>query len=353
VAGYQQTNLIANSSTPFKGLTPQTVDASLVNPWGMVASASSPFWISDQATGLSTIDTVSQTGTVMKDLLGSQHNIPAVTIPTGSPTGIVVNTTSDFLVPTKTGSVAGVFIFDTLSGTIAGWNPNSTGGLGSAVTVVTNPGAMYTGLALGSSGGQNYLYAANNAATPGIDVYNSSFQKVTLAGNFVDPKLKPGFTPYNIANIDGQLIVTYRGPTTVGGTIAEFNTDGTFVRQIAKNKKSGHLQAPWGVTLAPADFGKFSNDLLVGNFGNGRINAYNTTTGKFAGQLTNQHRKPIAISGLWALEFGNGKNAGVPNVLYFTAGIDNQSGGIMGALQAVTPPAPATRPGGGMGPIGY
>jgi uncharacterized protein (TIGR03118 family) len=339
LAVYQQTDLVSNSSAPFKNLTPQSVDTNLINPWGLVAGPgpTAPFWISDQGTAVSTLDSVSTTGTVTKQGL-------VVSIPGGSPTGIVFNaSTTDFMIPGPSGSVPAAFIFSTLTGNIDAWNPKSNGGLGSAVVAASSPGAHYTGLALASSDGQNLLYAANEAATPGIDVYNSSFTKVSLAGNFVDPKLKAGFTPYNVVSIDNQIVVTYRGPGK-GGAIAEFNTDGTFVRQLASNGKKGKLQAPWGVTMAPSDFGKFSNDFLVGNFLNGRINAYNPATGRLAGQLSNPHGKPIAIPGLWALEFGNNQSAGASNALFFTAGIGNQSGGLLGMLQATPRSKPAVTP---------
>jgi uncharacterized protein (TIGR03118 family) len=332
VSGYQQTNLVSDI-----GGVAQITDSNLVNPWGIAFSstgAGSPVWVADQGRGKATIYTVSTSGTVTASSL-------VVTIPTvGSgapigPTGQVFNTTTDFPVPGPSGSVPAVFIFDTLQGTIEGWNPGSSGGTSSAVIVVNNsPTAVYTGLAAGSSGGQNYLYAANNNASPGIDVYNESFTKVTLAGNFVDPKLPKGFTAYNVVNISGELFVTYRGRAS-GGAVAEFNTDGTFVRQIASNKKSGNLQAPWGVAVAPSDFGKFSNDLLVGNFGSGRIDAYSVKR-RFVGQLTNTARKPIKIPGLWTIAFGNGLKAGPTNSLLFTAGINNQADGLFGTLQAVT-----------------
>ena len=338
VPGYQQTNLVSDLSS--KGA--QVVDSNLKDPWGMAFSTTSPFWISDQATGLATLYSVNQSGTPTKLSL-------VVTIPGGHPTGQVVNTTgskSDFLVPYPDGSdLPAGFIFATLQGTIAAWNagPNPKTSLHTtAVTVVTQPGAEFTGLALGSSGGQNLLYAANGGSSPGIDVYNSSFTKVTLTGNFVDPKLSKGafkkFVPYNIQNINGQLFVTYRGSSSFsakGGAVAEFNPDGTFVKQIASNSGKGNLAAPWGVTVAPTDFGKFSNALLVGNFGNGRISAYNAA-GKFLGQLADVHKKPIVIPFLWAIGFGNGQGAGPTSTLFFDAGINNETDGIFGSLKAVT-----------------
>jgi uncharacterized protein (TIGR03118 family) len=254
------------------------------------------------------------------------------------PTGQVFNSTTDFSIPGPSGNVPAVFIFDTLQGTIEGWNPGSNGGLTAAEVVVNNSStAVYTGLAAGSSGGLNFLYAVNDLASPGIEVYNGSFTKVTLTGNFVDPKLPKGFVPYNVVNINGELFVTYRGANFRGGAVAEFNTDGTFVRQIAVTKKSGSLQSPWGVALAPPGFGKFSNKLLVGNFASGRIDAY-SLKGKFAGQLSTAAKKPkpITISGLWTLAFGDGLKAGPTTSLLFTAGIAGQTHGIFGTLTAVT-----------------
>jgi uncharacterized protein (TIGR03118 family) len=209
--------------------------------------------------------------------------------------------------------------------------------MSSAEIVVNNSAtAVYTGLAAGSSGGVNYLYAVNDStSSPGIQVYNGSFASVTLAGNFVDPKLPKGELPYNVVNIGGTLYVTYRGANFKGGTVAEFNTDGTFVKQIASNKSAGNLQSPWGVAVAPTGFGKFSGDLIVGNFANGRIGAY-STKGKFLGQLAGTNKKPISIPGLWSLVPGNGAKAGPTSDLLFTAGIDGETHGLMGTLESVT-----------------
>jgi uncharacterized protein (TIGR03118 family) len=338
-SGYQQTNLVSDLSSEGASVT----DSHLVNPWGMAYSGSSPFWISDAGSGVSTLYTVTPANAVTK--LSLVVTIPSTsTGSSGSPTGQVFNSSSsDFLIPAPNGkTVNASFIFDTLQGTIAGWSPGSTGGMNTAVTIVNDSStATYTGLALGNTGGKNYLYAANTRSSPGIDVYDSSFHDTDLAGNFVDPKLKKGFgksfTPYNIANIGGQLYVTYTGPNLKGGAVAVFNTDGTFVRQIASNNTSarGNLQAPWGVTMAPSSFGKFSNDLLVGNFGSGKIDAYNAK-GRFLGQLTSNGKKALVIPGLWALGVGNGGSAGSSSMVYFTAGIDGQTHGLLGALTPVT-----------------
>ncbi len=326
--GYQQINLV--SDLPGSSVT----DSNLKNPWGMAYSATGPFWISDAGSGVATIYSVTSTNTTTK--LGLTVTIPGATNgSTGRPTGQVLNGTSSFKL--ADGNPA-TFIFDTLDGTIAAWDFGSGA---TAETKVTTPGAKYTGLAIGSSGGQDLIYAANTNSSTGIDVFNSSFTKVNLPGNFVDPKLKRGFakklTPYNIQAIGGQLYVTYATPypSFKGGAVAVFNMDGTFVRQIAFNGKAGKLAAPWGVTMAPASFGRFSNDLLVGNFGNGRINAY-TSTGKFAGQFTSNGHKPLSIPGLWALGVGNDGRAGSSSMVYFTAGINGQSDGLFGALKSTT-----------------
>jgi uncharacterized protein (TIGR03118 family) len=333
VSGYQQTNLVSDIA----GVA-QVTDSTLVNPWGISFKSTgtgSPIWVSDQGTGKATLYAVTPSNIATKNSL-------VVTIPTvGSstpigPTGQVFNSTTDFTIPGPKGSVASSFIFDTLQGTIEGWNPGSSGGTSSAVIVVNNSStAEYTGLAAGSSGGVNYLYAVNDLTSPGIQVYNGSFASVTLTGNFVDPKLPKGFVPYNIVNVDGDLFVTYRGPKFKGGAVAEFNTNGTFVGQVASNKTSGNLQSPWGVALAPSGFGKFSNDLIVGNFSSGLIDAY-TVKGKFAGQLTTTAKKPIKIPGLWSLAVGSGLLAGPATSLVFTAGIDGQTHGLLGTFQAVT-----------------
>jgi uncharacterized protein (TIGR03118 family) len=334
VSGYQQTNLVSDIA----GVA-QVTDSTLVNPWGISFNSTgkgTPIWVSDQGTGKATLYGVTPSNIATKVSL--TVTIPTVgsSTPTG-PTGQVFNSTTDFKIPGPSGtSVASSFIFDTLQGTIEGWNPGSSGGTSSAVIVVNKSStAEYTGLAAGSSGGVNYLYAVNDLTSPGIQVYNGSFASVTLTGNFVDPKLPKGFVPYNIVNVGGELFVTYRGPKFKGGAVAEFNTNGTFVQQIAANKASGNLQSPWGVAQAPAGFGKFSNDLIVGNFSSGLIDAY-TPKGKFAGQLTTTAKKPIKIPGLWSLAVGSGLQAGPASSLVFTAGIKRQTHGLLGTFQAMT-----------------
>ncbi|MBX6311943.1 MAG: TIGR03118 family protein [Isosphaeraceae bacterium] len=352
---YQQINLVSDFPTGVEGVNPQLSDPNLLNPWGLTASPTSPFWAADQVSGVSTIYTINSRLGVTKAPLTVTIPKPASTPtpttgfnPLTGPTGIVFNGTQDFKIPTPSGgSVPATFLFATLDGTLAGWNPQSIGGTTAVVVANAGPREEFTGLALGQVGTANFLYTADPRSSTGIDVFNASFQPVVLDGvpqgtgtgfasqAFVDPQLPPGFSPYNIQNIDGHLFVTYTTPASGGGYVAEFDTRGNFIRQFAGNGSGGPLQAPWGLALAPSDFGRFSNALLVGNFGDGRINAYNFRTGRFLGQLTDPRGNPIVIPFLWALHFGNGQNAGPTNTLFFTAGIAGQYHGLLGALQPV------------------
>jgi uncharacterized protein (TIGR03118 family) len=211
--------------------------------------------------------------------------------------------------------------------------------------MATEPGAVYTGLAIGSVGSTNYLYAANNAG--GIDVYDTNFNNVdgtTFAGKFVDPNPVTGFTAFNVQNINGNLYVEYAdinsmGQPQPGGYIDEFDTSGNFIKRVATG---GALEAPWGITLAPATgFGSYSGDLLVGNFGNGEILAYDPTTDAYLGTLDGTNGQPIQNSFLWALDFRTGGTGVNTNALYFTAGINNQTDGLFGSIQPVPEPGAA------------
>ena len=335
---YLQTNLVSDFPAGVEGVNAQIQDTNLLNPWGLVSSTESPFWVSDQVSGVSTLYSVSSTGTVSKVPL--TVTIPSMVSqpshgfnPLTGPTGIVFNSDPNATDFTVNGYPA-YFIFATLEGTIAAWN------YGTTAQIKAGPvsGEEFTGLAIANSGGHYYLYTADPRFPNGIDVFDSNFTKATLPGeNFVVPTrfVHPGFSPYNIQNINGDLFVTYVTPATGGGYVDEFDTSGNFIRQFAGNGSRGPLQSPWGLALAPSDFGRFSNDLLVGNFGDGRINAYNFQTGKFEGQLTDPRGNPIVIPFLWALDFGNGRMAGPTNTLFFTAGIAGQFHGLFGSLQAV------------------
>ena len=227
------------------------------------------------------------------------------------------------------------FIFDTLAGTIDAWN----GGAGTtAVVQNTTAGAVYEGLALAGT----QLYAANFGATGSIDVFDTTFARTISLGGFGDPNLPAGFSPFNIQNIGGKLYVEYGKVTSGvpvplpggGGFVDVFDTNGNLLQRLISN---GPLDAPWGIALAPAAFGQFGGDLLVGNFGNGEINAFNPTTGAFIGTLTDSLGNPLVNPGLWAINFGN--SSANPNGLYFNAGINQGQDGLFGEIQAAPEPA--------------
>lgn len=325
---FTQTNLV--SDVP--GMA-ATTDPNLKNPWGVsFVPGHSPFWVSNQASGTSTL----YDGAGVAQAL--VVTIPPGTPPATGPTGQVFNTTALSSTPgfaLSNGDPA-LFIFDTLNGTIDGWNMK-TGT--AAVQAVSSPGSVYTGLALASSGGSNYLYAADSTGT--IRVFDSTYKPVTLAGNFTDPKGIAGFVPFNIQLIGSSLYVTYAQLTPMGtglpgGYVDVFNTDGTFVKRAASGAA---LYAPWGLTMAPSSgFGSFSGDLLVGNFGNGEILAYNSS-GAFMGTLNDSTGKPIVNDFLWSLKFDpGGPGVSNPDALYFTAGINNQKDGLFGTIDPTPEP---------------
>jgi uncharacterized protein (TIGR03118 family) len=351
VTPFQQTNLVSDIANP-PGGAPEKTDPNLKNPWGISFSATSPFWVSNQRTGTSTLysgDRTQPNGTISPITV----NGLVVTIPGSGPTGQVRNGTTDFKLANGNGNPAS-FIFATLGGTITAWNTGTTALLEATVT-----GASYTGLAIGtSSSGANFLYAANQN-TGKIDVFDKTFTYqplgVPAGGNFEDPNLPPGspFRAFNIQNLGGTLYVTYDKVVTTGGVmdrehdgiVDAFDTNGNFLRRVM----TGGVNAPWGVALVPAGgYGPFAaGTLLVGNFGfgDGKINAYNPNTGQFLGNLTDATGKPLAIEGLWAITFGNGGSGGDTNALYFAAGITRSGPNSFGAADGLfgsirfTPPA--------------
>jgi uncharacterized protein (TIGR03118 family) len=340
-----QTNLVSDVA----GIARAT-DANLVNPWGLAGGPGGPFWVSDNGTGISSLYNVHGVGGVAINPLAV--NIPAAAGSTapGSPTGQVFNGAGGFDLTAGNDNTSSIFLFATEDGTIAGWNPGvdptgkfaGPGGISAqAVTKVDNSakGANYTGLAEATSEHHGLLlYAANGGGNGSIDVFDSGFHPVDLGPKaFTDPNLPAGFVPYNVQAIDlpsgvKEVLVTY---TNFGGTglIDTYTTDGKFVGRFATG---GGLNAPWGMALAPATFGKFAGDLLVGNVADGHITAF-TLGGKQVGQLTDGRGRPIAISGLWGLKFGTGGRGGDPNTLYFNAGIGGYQHGLFGALQVIEP----------------
>jgi uncharacterized protein (TIGR03118 family) len=314
---FKQTNLVSDVPGLAAHLDPQ-----LSNPWGIAMSGGSPFWISDNNTGVSTL----------YNSAGIKQGL-VVTIPGGTPTGTVFNNTGSFQL--ANGNNAS-FMFATQNGSIAAWN--SAAGT-TALIAATSPGAVYTGLAIGGSGATARLYAADLAGGA-VDVYDNTFTKLT--GSFVDPALPAGYSPFNIQNVGGSLFVAYAltDPVTheetkgAGlGIVNEFDLNGGLLRRFATN---GSLDAPWGFAQAPAGFGIFANALLIGNFGDGTIHGYDRTTGTEIGALLGIDGLPVVNDGLWAITFGNGGNGGTKDALYFTAGIDDEAHGLFGRL-TVTP----------------
>jgi uncharacterized protein (TIGR03118 family) len=325
---YAQTNLV--SDQPGVAVT---TDPDLVNAWGLARSAGSPWWVSDNATDKSTLYNGS----------GTKRALTVSMPPSSSaPTGVVFNGNGGFVVSKAGKSGSSLFIFATESGTIAGWSPAADPT--NAIEAVPSDGiAVYKGLAIGKVGDATFLYATNFRAGT-IDVFDSNFHAATLEGNFSDPGIHAGFAPFGIASLNGDLYVTYAKRNAAGhddvagpanGYVDVFDTSGHLLRRAATR---GRLNSPWGVAIAPSNFGPFSGDLLVGNFGDGRINAVDPATGEFLGQLRNADNRPITIDGLWALAFGGGplSSSGPTNSLFFTAGPDGESHGLFGVLTSQT-----------------
>jgi uncharacterized protein (TIGR03118 family) len=345
-ADFIQTNLVSD----IPGLAAIT-EPELHNPWGISHTATSPFWTSNQGTSTATLFAV--TPTLMKVApAGTNGNIAIPTTASGpqGPTGQVANTnTSSFPVSVASGGdgASAHFIFANLNGTISGWDAGQT-----AFIQVTTPGAVYTGLAINQA--QTRLYAANGAGSGSINVFNSSFTPVNLgASAFATPPQVPtGFVPFNVQNINGNVYVTYapagrpaQTTATPGmGAVAIFDENGTFLRMAAVG---GPLAAPWGLALAPAGFGPFGGDLLVGNFSfmASEINVFDPLTGAFLGTIPINVGMGNTPGGLWALEFGTGGSNGSPNTLFFTDGINGEMDGLFAALNVPAPIVGAGLPG--------
>ena len=331
---YDQTNLV--SDVP--GLAAR-LDPNLKNPWGMSSSPTSPIWVSDNGTGVSTL----YNGAGVPQALVVTIPPPAGGTPPSTPTGQVFNGSITSFLLGGPGSTAARFIFAAEDGTISGWNAGTN-----AILKVDQSasGSVFKGLAIGNNGSGDFLYAADFGQGK-IDVFDSTFGAAALTGNFTDPSLPAGFAPFNVQNLGGSLYVTYAkvdpmnpdddesGPGN--GFVDVFDLNGVLQRRLISN---GPLDSPWGLALAPANFGEFSNDLLVGNFGDGLINAFDPLSGAFLGSLGDHTGKAISIDGLWGLKFGTGTaNGGGANVLYFTAGLNDEANGLFGTL---TVPEPAS-----------
>jgi uncharacterized protein (TIGR03118 family) len=348
-ADYLQTDLVSDIA----GLASIT-DPELKNPWGISHTATSPIWTSNQGTNTATLFAVTPDNNVTKaSPAGTNGNI---VIPPGGmgavgPTGQVANTNPDPLSFPVGGGNGGSahFIFANLNGTISAWDAGQT-----AFTQVTTAGASYTGLAINQA--QTRLYAANNAGSVGsINVFDSKFQPVTTlpAGAFANPGgAAAGLVPFNVQSINGNIYVTYapsghlaQTMATPGmGAVAIFDENGNFLRMAAVGVP---LASPWGLALAPANFGQFSGDLLVGNFSYGasEINAFDPLNGTFLGTIPINVGIGNTAGGLWSLGFGTGGSNGTPTTLFFTDGIDGETHGLFGAISVPGPIAGAGLPG--------
>jgi uncharacterized protein (TIGR03118 family) len=316
-----QTNL--TSDVP--GLA-ANMDPNLHNTWGMSFTPTSPFWISDQGSNNS----------ALLNGAGVPQGLLVSTPP--SPTGQVFNFTPSFLLPT--GGKA-LFIFDSLSGTLSGWNPAQ--GTSAATEFTATDGAVFTGLAIGNNGTADFLYAAD-FANGRIDAFDTGYLPATLPGTFLDSSLPAGYSPYNIQAVGGKLYVEYAKvdtatgrPSTAANTgiVDVFDLNGKMLQRL---ETDAHLNSPWGITQAPASFGSFGGDILVGNFGDGTISAFKPD-GTFDGMLSSQSGNPIVNGGLWALNFrapGSGFN---PNTLFISAGINNEADGLFAEIQVVPEPS--------------
>ncbi|KVC49967.1 hypothetical protein WI72_27060 [Burkholderia ubonensis] len=322
---YQVSALVSDGALPAAH-----VDANLKNPWGVAFNPKGFAWVADNGTQHATL----------YDGNGVPQSL-VVTIPPGSsgdpdPTGIVFNGTSDFVVAQGGKSGPAAFIFVGEGGTMTAWSPavNPT----SAVTVFDSGGAaVYKGLAMASNNGANFLYATdfhNNR----IDVFDRTFAKVTAANAFQDPSLPAGFAPFGIQAIGSKLFVSYAKQDAAAhddvagagfGVIDVFSPSGQFLQRFAAG---GPLNAPWGMALAPADFGRFSNAVLIGNFGDGMIHAFDATSGIMLGTLENGDGSAIVESGLWGMAFGNGLDSQPANTLFFAAGSNGEADGLYGRI---------------------
>ncbi|HXE15082.1 MAG TPA: TIGR03118 family protein [Bryobacteraceae bacterium] len=321
---YTQTNLISNDGRG--GTKP---DANLINGWGLARGSSTPWWVADNGSGVSTL------------YAGDGTILPLVVTVSGSPTGVIFNATEDF----KVNGAPAKFIFASEDGTISAWN----GGTQASVVVPAQGGTIYKGLAIAKFRGANYLYATD-FHNGKVDVYDANFQlkKRVFDGDgdrdsddfpfFAYKLAHRGFAPFGIQNIGGTIFVTFakqdddKHDDVAGsgnGLLTAFTPGGKLIRIF---EHGPWLNSPWGITLAPDDFGAFSHYLLVGQFGSGQIAAYNIASGKFAGRLHNDSGKVLAIDGLWGVGFGNGGNAGPANTLFFAAGPNHESEGLFGTL---------------------
>ena len=319
-ADFDVVNLVTDDQSAHPALL---TDASLINAWGISSSGTSPFWVSANGSGVADVYSVN-----------SSTNAPAkvgltVTIPgDGSVTGQVNNSNSSAFNGDN-------FLFVSEDGTVSGWR----GALGTTAETLQMGSAanVYKGNTVATISGNTYLYSANFRAGT-IDVIKGTAAAPNLTGSFTDPNIPAGYAPFNIQNLGGKLYVTYAlqdaakhdDVAGVGfGYVNVFDTEGNFLSRVGTQ---GTLNSPWGLAIAPTSYGELAGDLLVGNFGDGKINAFDTTTDTFMGQLPGSGGQPLSIDGLWGLSVGNNGSAGNNQFVYFSAGPDNESHGLFGVI---------------------
>jgi uncharacterized protein (TIGR03118 family) len=336
---FAQTNLVSDGFVPAA-----TTDPNLINPWGLTHSATSPFWVSDNGTGVTTVYGSATTGAGTKVNVSGLDAIKIATPPgqtsLASPTGDVFNIAGTGFNVTSGGHTgSSAFIFATEDGTISGWSP--TVDPASSVLAVDNSqggtGAVYKGLAIAQTEDGTFLYAAN-FRNGTVDMFDQNFKQVN---SFTDPTVPAGYAPFNVQVLDDHLFVTFaqQDPTKhddvpgVGhGFVDEFDLQGHLLDRVASG---GVLDSPWGLAIAPPGFGEFANDLLVGNFGDGTINVFDPKNDHFLGKLEDANGAPITIFDLWSLVPGTGSAGTDPNKIYFTAGVKNEAHGLFGSLAAI------------------
>jgi len=327
--GYVQHNLVSDGA-----IAADHTDPNLVNAWGVAFNPNGVAWVANNGTGTSTL----------YDGDGNPQSL-VVSIPTptadsgGRPTGIAYNASSGFVVTGASGSGPSRFLFATEDGVIAGWSP-AADTTHAIMAIDSSPGhAIYKGLAL-SAGGTGQLLYATDFHNGKVDVFDSTFAPVTLSGSFTDSTLPAGFAPFGIQAIGGDVYVTYAQQDADAedelhgkglGYVDLYDANGNLLQRIASR---GALNAPWGVALAPASFGALGSSLLIGNFGDGRINAFDTFRGGPLGSLLDANRRPIQIDGLWGIAFGNGLANQPTNTLFFAAGPNDEANGLYGRIDA-------------------
>jgi uncharacterized protein (TIGR03118 family) len=328
---YQSKVLVSNA-----GMSATFTDPNLINGWGVAFNPTGPVWVNANGTGKA----------LLFDGTGQPQSL-VVTIPgpggaASSPTGIVFAGGMDFVLTSGNTNGPARFLFATQQGTIAGWGPNVDAT--NAVTMVDNSAskASYTGLTLGGNGTTHLLYAANFSQAR-VDVFDGTFKSVNVPGGFKDPNLPANFAPFGIQAINGDIYVTYAKQAEPGGSdeahgaglgvVNVFDPQGNLIRRIAAQ---GPLNAPWGMALAPASFGAFGGALLVGNLGDGKINAFDPRTGTLIGTLNGSNNQPLVVDGLWGLQFGNGIDNQPTNSLFWAAGPNDEKNGAFGVITVAT-----------------